>query len=91
MGGVPKKRHTKGSRNQRRSHLFIVKPTLNICGKCGKPAMPHFVCPACGFYKGKEVIDVMAKTNRKQKLAKAQEAKREAKQPKETATKEVVK
>ena len=91
MGGVPKKRHTKGSRNQRRSHLFIEKQNLKTCEKCGKPAMPHIVCPACGFYKGKEVVDVMAKTNRKQKLAKAQEAKREAKQPKEAAAKGAVK
>lgn len=85
MGGVPKKRHTKSSRNQRRMHLGLEKPNLKKCEKCGKPAVPHLVCPACGYYKGREVIDVMAKTNRKQRLAKAQEAKRETKKPKETS------
>lgn len=85
MGGVPKKRHTKSSRNQRRMHLFIEKPNLKKCAKCQKPVTPHTVCPACGYYKGKEVIDVMAKANRKQRLAKAQEAKRETKKPKEAA------
>ena len=84
MGGVPKKRHTKGSRNQRRMHLFIDKPTLGTCSKCQKPVMAHMVCPACGFYKGKEVINVMAKTDRKYQRAKAQEAKRDTKKPKET-------
>jgi large subunit ribosomal protein L32 len=87
MGGVPKKRHTKGSRNQRRMHLFLVKPNLTKCSKCGKPVAAHVVCPACGYYKGREVIDVMAKTNRKQRLAKAQEAKRDTKKPKEAAAK----
>jgi len=49
----------------------------------------HRVCPACGYYNGREVIDVMAKTNRKQRLAKAQEIKRETKKTKSqpTATK----
>ncbi len=66
-------------------HLFLDKPSLGKCGKCQKPVMAHTVCPACGYYRGKEVIDVMAKTNRKQRLAKAQEAKRDAKKPKSTA------
>jgi len=50
-----------------------------------KPVTSHTVCPACGYYKGKEVVDVMAKASRKQRLAKAQEAKRDAKKPKEAA------
>jgi len=76
MGGVPKKRHTKSSRNQRRMHLFLEKPNLIKCSKCQKPVTSHTVCPACGYYKGKEVVDVMAKASRKQRLAKAQEAKK---------------
>jgi large subunit ribosomal protein L32 len=73
MGGVPKKRHTKSSRNQRRMHLFLKKPNLSACSKCGKPVRQHMVCPACGFYKGKEVIDVLSKLDRKQRKAKEKE------------------
>ncbi|MFZ3073721.1 MAG: 50S ribosomal protein L32 [Minisyncoccales bacterium] len=73
MGGVPKKRHTKGSRNQRRMHLFLEKPNMTVCKKCGKPVMSHIVCPACGFYKGKEVIDVLSKLDRRQRRAKEME------------------
>ena len=73
MGGVPKKRHTKGSRNQRRMHLFLKQPNLLTCSKCGKPVKSHVVCPACGFYKGKEVVDVLSKLDRRTRRAKEAE------------------
>ena len=73
MGGVPKKRHTKGSRNQRRMHLFLKAPNLAKCQKCGQPVKSHTVCPACGFYKGKEVIDVLSKLDRRARRAKEME------------------
>ncbi|NPA13327.1 MAG: 50S ribosomal protein L32, partial [Aquificae bacterium] len=28
-----------------------------ICPDCGQPKAPHRVCPHCGSYKGKEVIE----------------------------------
>ena len=73
MGGVPKKRHTKGSRNQRRMHLFLEMPNLVACSKCGKPVKSHIACPACGFYKGKEAIDVLSKLDRKARRQKEME------------------
>jgi large subunit ribosomal protein L32 len=79
MGGVPKKRHTKGSRNQRRMHIFATSPALSKCKKCGKPVLPHSVCPNCGFYKGKEVIDVMAKLTKKEKKLREKEMKAKGK------------
>ena len=73
MGGVPKKRHTSGSRNQRRMHLFLKQPNLTTCAKCGKPVKSHIACPACGFYKGKEAIDVLSKLDRRARRAKEME------------------
>jgi len=35
------------------------------CSKCGKPVLPHTVCGYCGYYKGKEYINVMAKLEKK--------------------------
>ncbi len=61
---VPKKRRTKSSVGQRRSHHSLSKVTLNKCTKCGKSVKPHQVCAFCGFYKGKEAIKV-AKSKKK--------------------------
>jgi len=86
MGGVPKKRHTKGSRNQRRMHLFIKQPNLTVCSKCGKPVKLHITCPECGFYKGKEIIDVLSKLDRKERRQKEMEiGARQAELAKESA------
>jgi len=30
------------------------------CSNCGVHVMPHAVCTACGFYKGKAVVTVKA-------------------------------
>ena len=35
--------------------------------------MPHIVCQNCGYYKGKMVIDVMKKLNKKEKKLKEKE------------------
>ena len=75
MGGVPKKRHTKSSRNQRRMHIFLTDPAITTCKKCGKPLRPHSACPSCGYYKGEEVVNVLAKLDRKERKAKEKEMK----------------
>jgi large subunit ribosomal protein L32 len=40
----------------RRAYNSVLKlPQLGKCPQCDAPAMPHRVCPACGFYKGRQV------------------------------------
>jgi large subunit ribosomal protein L32 len=72
---VPKKHHTKSSRNQRRMHIFIKAPVVLKCPKCGKPILAHRVCKDCGYYKGRMVVDVFAKLNKKEKKRKEKELK----------------
>lgn len=86
--GVPKWRKTKGRRNQRRMHLFIKKPTLTKCLKCGHFVLPHTVCSNCGYYKGVEVIDILKKMTKKEKKQREKEMKaRETVEKKETKEK----
>jgi large subunit ribosomal protein L32 len=40
---------------------------LIACQNCGMPIVPHRVCRNCGFYKGREVIDVLAKLDKKER------------------------
>ncbi len=78
---VPKKRHTKSRRNKRRGNIFLKKPTLIVCPKCGKDSLPHTVCLNCGFYKGREIIDVFKKMNKKEKKDKEKEIKEGQEKP----------
>lgn len=73
MGGVQVKRHTRGKRNRRRSHLALKKKFLSICSKCGREVLPHHVCAYCGYYNGREIIDVLAKLDKKEKKKRLKE------------------
>ena len=54
---VPKKKTSKSKKNMRRAHDSITAPSISICPQCREPKLPHRVCPHCGTYKGKEIIN----------------------------------
>ncbi len=70
---VPKRRLSISKKNRRRSNIFLSVPKLIKCSKCGKPVLPHTVCGYCGFYKGKEYVNVMAKLEKKEQKKRAKE------------------
>jgi large subunit ribosomal protein L32 len=55
---VPKRKKSKARRDQRRTHIKVKAASLSVCPKCQEPKLPHFVCPSCGHYKGRDVIVV---------------------------------
>lgn len=56
---VPKKRQSKcRSRKRRANHMRITAPNVTLCPKCSEPKLPHHVCTSCGYYKGREVIEI---------------------------------
>ena len=56
---VPKKRLTKRRQGNRRSqgHGKIEVKEMAKCINCSYHVMPHRVCPNCGFYKGKKILE----------------------------------
>ena len=54
----PKRRHSKERSSTRRAHDHLKTPGLAECPNCNEKKMPHRVCPYCGQYKGREVIEV---------------------------------
>jgi large subunit ribosomal protein L32 len=55
---VPKMKVSKSRRDMRRAHHFLVAANPNECGNCGELKRPHHVCPSCGQYDGRDVVDV---------------------------------
>ena len=59
MGPLPKRKLSKGRRDRRRAHDALGTPNLVKCAQCGKPSLPHRVCPSCGTYMGRlQVVEV---------------------------------
>ena len=54
---VPKRKLSKSRRDRRRANWKLEAPGFIPCPQCHEPKMPHRVCPECGYYNGKEVIE----------------------------------
>ncbi|MBI2405669.1 50S ribosomal protein L32 [Candidatus Microgenomates bacterium] len=50
MAATPKKKATRSRGGKRRAHKILSLPNLAPCPSCGKPKLPHTVCPSCGAY-----------------------------------------
>jgi len=70
---VPKRKTSKARKRLRRSHDALAQPNVPkaqkvrapgsrsgkfFCANCNQPKSPHAVCPNCGYYRGKSVIEV---------------------------------
>jgi large subunit ribosomal protein L32 len=55
---VPFHRTSKTRRDKRRTHFKLKVTSLVACSNCGKLIRSHTVCPSCGFYAKKSVIQV---------------------------------
>jgi large subunit ribosomal protein L32 len=54
----PKRRHSKRRTSTRRAHDHLKKPAMAECPSCHQMMVPHRVCPHCGKYNNREVIEV---------------------------------
>lgn len=79
---VPKQKRSKGRQQKARMNIFLEKPTLTKCQKCGRLILPHGVCPFCGYYKGREIIDVLEKLSKKERKSREKEIKVKEKEKK---------
>jgi len=55
---VPKHKASK-ARTRRRKAINGKLDVANLseCDNCGAMKMPHRVCPKCGFYRGKQILE----------------------------------
>lgn len=59
---VPKQRQSKSRRDKRRAQHKIEPLAYNRCPQCHSPRLPHRVCPVCGTYAGRQVIEEKPET-----------------------------
>ncbi|OGN27165.1 MAG: 50S ribosomal protein L32 [Candidatus Yanofskybacteria bacterium RIFCSPLOWO2_01_FULL_44_88] len=55
----------KGKQKRRRSHLALKPKKLSACPQCKRNILPHMMCKFCGYYKGREIVNVLAKELKK--------------------------
>jgi large subunit ribosomal protein L32 len=68
---VIRMRHTSSHTKNRRSHHALKGEKFVKCTNCKELRRGHTVCSSCGFYKDNNVLDLVKKTEKKQKKAKA--------------------
>lgn len=64
-------RHTRAHTGNRRSHHAITGPRTSACANCDKEHLRHHVCPHCGVYRSRVVINVSAKAQKLEEKRKA--------------------
>ncbi|MFA6624910.1 MAG: 50S ribosomal protein L32 [Bacilli bacterium] len=58
---VPFRRTGVTKKRLRRQHLALTAANTVTCPNCGAAIQSHRVCPKCGYYNGKKVMDVKEK------------------------------
>ncbi len=54
----PKRRHSKSRRDMRRATWKMAIPAMSTCSNCSQTKLPHRVCPHCGYYNGRKIVEV---------------------------------
>jgi len=62
---VQKKRISKRRTRTRRAHHALPQLSIASCPKCQAPVRPHYACTSCGYYRGRDVLHLQAKAERK--------------------------
>ena len=61
---VPKRRRSKSKKRMNAARWKITVPSLKPCSNCGIKIENHITCPHCGFYKGKQLIQIKEKKDK---------------------------
>lgn len=68
---VVRMRHTRAQRGNTRAHLRLVNPAVTLDKNTNVPHLRHRASLVTGEYRGRKVLDIQAKIEKKTKRAKA--------------------
>jgi len=66
----PKRRHSRERGRLRRTHYKVKVRNLSTCPQCSGLKLPHRVCPHCGYYKGRQIIEIKTAEEKKKEREK---------------------
>ncbi len=58
MPPLPKRKRSKSRQGTHAAHFGRTLTSLVECTHCHRPMRAHHACPACGYYRGKNVLSV---------------------------------
>ena len=61
----PKRRHSRQRQALRRTFYKIKTTNMSVCPQCRNMKLSHRVCPYCGYYKGRVVVEIEEKEKEK--------------------------
>lgn len=62
---VPKRKHSNARTGTRRAHDGLKPRQLLYCAQCSTAVPAHVVCPNCGHYMGRKVVETAEKKKKK--------------------------
>lgn len=70
---VVRMRKNRSQTKQGRSHQALKDPALSTCSHCGALHRPHHMCLECGYYNGRQVMDLEAEKVKRDARIKAKQ------------------
>ena len=55
---TPKRRTTRAKGRMRSANWRSKPPTYSECPQCLQPKLPHRVCGNCGYYAGRQAVEM---------------------------------
>lgn len=65
----PKKRLTSTRSGARQSHDFLKPKNTIKCSHCKENIVPHRICPNCGYYRGKKIVEMKSEIEKQKKVS----------------------
>ncbi len=62
---LPKRKHSKARRDKSRTHWKLAVVSTTRCPQCAQVVRPHHMCGHCGYYRGRQVVLIPAKKEKK--------------------------
>jgi large subunit ribosomal protein L32 len=62
---VPKRKHSNARTGSRRSHDNKALIQTTFCKECNTAIMTHVICPKCGVYMDRKIVEPKVKKNKR--------------------------